>query len=322
MFIGLYINHQTNPMRLSILLISVLALTILNTAIYAQAPNYPRNPEAKQLIYSDLINFSKAYALLASNKDTIDVLTTVYFDKGSPGLKEFVNRHGLTPEMLQKAIRTHSERYSKIDNFISTLESYKLDLQEAMATFHKTVPNPMYAPTYLLVGANRGIAQASFQGQLVTVIKVLDKPHLLTTLIVHELAHFQQAMSMGGQKYISLYGKPNNMLELCLREGGAEFITHRVLNTLTLEKGLEYLQKNEQKLKTKFVNDLKNQQSKYWLWESLNQDDHPKLLGYVLGYKVCKAYYELSEDKEQAIKDILVMENAKQFTETSRYLAE
>lgn len=32
----------------------------------------------------------------------------------------------------------------------------------------------MYPPTYLIVGANRGIGQASMAGQLITVTRIVD----------------------------------------------------------------------------------------------------------------------------------------------------
>ena len=79
------------------------------------------------------------------------------------------------------------------------------------------------------MGANIGIAQASQYGQLVTIMRVLDNEEKLLKVIVHELAHFQQAKAIGGQQYVSLYSQPDNMLGICLREGGAEFITNQVL---------------------------------------------------------------------------------------------
>ena len=137
--------------------------------------------------------------------------------------------------------------------------------------------------------------------------------------MTHELTHFQQAMTMGGQKYISLYRQPNNMLELCLREGGAEFVTSLVLNDITQSKSLGYLEQHESELKQKFVEDLAAQDQTYWLWESVGKADQPKLLGYVMGYKICQSYYRQAPDKSAALKAVLLMEDARQFAESSGY---
>ena len=189
-----------------------------------------------------------------------------------------------------------------------------------MNQFSEVMPNAMYPPTYLLVGANRGIGQASQAGQLITVTRVLDKPEKFRQLMVHELSHFQQAMAMGGQQYQALYSAPKNMLGLCLREGGAEFITSLVLGVITQNKALEFIHQNENQLKQRFVEDLALQEKKYWLWDSLEQEEHPKLLGYAMGYKICAAYYEQAADKPAALQEVLQMKDAEAFTAASGYL--
>ena len=186
----------------------VVALSILfglQLHLQAQMPNYPMEPSSAEIIYSDLENFVNAYAQLSSEKDTLQILESMYFEKGSPGLKEFVNRHQLTADLLKEAIRKYPENYERIAEFIDGIEDFKYLFGQAMMDYDKTIPNVMYAPTYLLVGAHRGIAQASMVGQLVTITKIVDDPDLLITMIVHELSHFQQAKELGGQKYVSLY---------------------------------------------------------------------------------------------------------------------
>ena len=44
-------------------------------------PNYPRTPEDAKLIYTDLEHFMEAYDELATNRDTLQVLQTLYFDQ-------------------------------------------------------------------------------------------------------------------------------------------------------------------------------------------------------------------------------------------------
>ncbi len=156
-------------------------------------------------------------------------------------------------------------------------------------------------------------------GQLITVTRVVDSKEKFKKITVHELSHFQQAMSMGGQKYVQLYSTPDNMLGLCLREGGAEFITSLVLKDITQSKALAYLEQEEQKLKQRFLKDLKNQEQGFWLWASLEQKDAPKLLGYVMGYKICEHYYHGAKDKSQALQTILKMPDAEEFMASSQY---
>jgi hypothetical protein len=298
-----------------------LLMTAFNNNIISQ-PNYPSTPEKAKLVFTDLENFLEAYDQFQPGVDSIAVLNQYYFDRASVGLKEYISKHSLTPELMIKAIQKDPLNYDKIENFVNNIEETKKEFKKSLNKFSKVLPNAMYPPTYLLVGANRGIAQASKYGQLVTLTKVVEDQDKLMMLIIHELSHFQQAMSIGGEKYVALYSTPNNMLGLCLREGGAEFITSLVLNRITQEKSLTYLDENLNELKFKFKEDLKDQNTDYWLWESLNQNEYPKLLGYAMGYKICESYYNRTEDKEQALTVILSITQPDEFLDRSWFFQE
>jgi len=309
-----------NKTRFKLVLVAIITAAT-NYTTHAQ-PNYPTKPEQAQLIYSDVENFIEAFELLKNRTDTIAVLNQYYFDRGSAGLKEFIVKQNLTPEKLKDAIAKSPDSYAKITGFLTKKDAFAPQFSDLMQGFGEVLPKAMYPPTYMLVGANRGVAQASKAGQLVTVTRVVDNDKKLKQLIVHELAHFQQAITMGIQKYGALYATQNNMLAFCLREGGAEFITSLVLNEITQSKSLEYLKNNESALKSRFMADLANQDAKYWLWESLDDPNAPKLLGYVMGYKICDAYYKKATNKQAALTTILMMELPEDFLERSGYFKE
>ena len=282
-------------------------------------PNYPRSPREAKMIYQDLKHFVEAYYALGNKTDTLEVLQTYYFDRGTAGLKEFISRHQLTPEMMRAAMAAHPERYALIPDFLSKISEVEESYTNLMEDYSKVIPQAIYPPTYLLVGANRGIGQASLPGQLITITRVVNDMEKFRKVIVHELSHFQQAMAMGPQKYAQLYSTPNNMLGLCLREGGAEFITSLVLGEITQSVALDYLEKEERRLKQQFLEDLKTQKKDFWLWQSLGQKEYPKLLGYAMGHKICESYYTQQADRSEALKSILEMADAENFTKSSHY---
>lgn len=296
--------------------------SIIATIGISAQPNYPYEPEKALLLYNDLTHFVEAYDQLEVGVDSLYILNTFYFDKASDGLKEYISRHQLTPELLMKAIHDNPDEYSQISDFVMNIESIERDYITTMKKYNTVLPSAIYPPTYLLVGANRGIAQASKYGQLVTITRVLDNPDKLFSMIVHELSHFQQVMAMGFEKYVGLYSSPDNMLGLCLREGGAEFITSLVLNKITQESALSSLNEKENSLKSNFLVDLKAQDQKYWLWESLSQNEHPKLLGYAIGYKICKSHYDNASDNQQSIREILSMADPDAFLANSGYFSD
>jgi len=284
-------------------------------------PNYPKKASDAKLIYSDLEHFIEAYRELAANKDTLEVLQTLYFDRGSAGLKEYINRHQLSAELMRDSMRADPERYALLPGFLDNIATTEQIYRDLMQDVSKVLPDAMYPPTYLLVGANRGIGQASGVGQLVTVTRSVNDLKKLQKIMVHELAHFQQAMAMGLQKYTSLYGTPDNLLGMCLREGGAEFVTSLVLGDITQTGALEFIEKDEVLVKSKFLEDLETdtQNREYWLWAWAGQKEYPKLLGYAMGYKINRVYYDQAQDKEAALQDILRMDDAEAFVSASGY---
>lgn len=283
-------------------------------------PAYPLAPADASIVSTDIVNFIEAYKLLSPESDSLAILRENYFDKGSPGLKEYCNRHGLTPENLSSAIRRAPEAYADVSDFYDSLSDFEEQVLKEFVKFGQKIPDAMYPPTYLLIGANRGIAQASPQGQLITVTRGMKKPDRLINVIIHELAHFQQAKSLGFQAYVGTYSKPNNMLDLILREGGAQFINYYLIRDNAEDYSqLKYFEDDEEALRDKFEKDLNSQDSSYWLWDSIDQKDRPILLGYAVGYKIIKAYYDNAEDKEVAIQDILAINDPKEFLANSGY---
>jgi hypothetical protein len=124
---------------------------------------------------------------------------------------------------------------------------------------------------------------------------------------------------MGFQKYVGVYAQKDNMLALILREGGAEFVTHLVTGRISQTKGLAYMEAHEAELKQRLRDDLARQDAKFWLWESLDQDEIPSLLGYVMGFKICEAYYNAASDKSAALDAILRMKDPDAFLAQSGY---
>jgi hypothetical protein len=299
-------------------------LFLLSSLLGIAQPNYPTSPNEAQLIFEDVDRFIEAFNLLDGSSDTVTILEEKYFAEGSDGLKEYVSRHGLTSTMLAGAITNYPELYTELAiGFPKMKKKYLKKYTSEMVSYKEAVSDAMFPPTYFLVGAYRGIAQASRPGQLVTIEKNWDNPERKFSTIIHELTHFQQARSLGFGEYASTYGKENNMLDLILREGGAEFVTYYLVrkNTKSYSR-LTYVNEREAELKDRFNKDLTNQDKSYWLWDSIGQNEVPILLGYTMGYKICESYYEKATDKEQALKDILAISNPEDFLAQSEYLSD
>lgn len=311
--------HRIMNRHCSLSVLVVLLVGAFSLSLSAQPP-FPTCPEKAQLICSDVELFVAAQSMMGLGADMAAILQVHYLDSGSPGLAEFLTRHPMSASQMAAAMEKHPEEYARIPQWLETIETLRAAYVTQLANYKTVIPDAMFPPTYLLVGDFKGTAQASRTGQLVTITRTLDRPEVLLNIMLHELTHFQQARKMGFQRYVGVYAQKDNMLALILREGGAEFVTHLVTGRISQTKGLAYLEVREQELKERFREDLARQDAKFWLWESLDQDKIPSLLGYVMGFKICQAYYEAASDKSAALDAILRMDNPAEFLAQSGYL--
>ncbi len=301
---------------------SIVYIFAFTVQFITAQPNYPTNANDAELIAIDVKNFVEAINALSSDKDTLLVLQKMYFDKATIGLKEYIRRFNLSAESLSKAIHRYPETYKNIEKFYNEISTIESDYPGEMRRFKEVLPNAIFPPTYFIVGDYSGYANASKFGQLVSIEKSTENHEKLKNLIIHELTHFQQAMSMGIEKYSAVYSRTDNMLELILREGGAEFITYNLIrqNVEQFEK-LKFYEKNEVEYWDRFNADVIEQDKTIWLKAPTIENRKKNLwfLGYCLGYKIVESYYNQSKNKAVAIEEILRMNNADQFLKISKY---
>jgi hypothetical protein len=282
-------------------------------------PDLTKDPNKAPFIYDDVENFIKAYNLFTVEADSLAILQSEYFDKGSPGLKEFVEKYQLNTDMLVKAIRKHPEKYGALHDMPELLSAYSSLTREEFAKLKSYIPDVVYPPTYFLIGAYRGIGSGSAEGQLITVETWSNPIEGKTTMIVHELVHFQQVMAVGHEKYIALYGPEKNLLGLCIREGTAEFFANLVTGKITQDKAVDFTMKNEKRLWELFIKEMHGRETGDWMWSEPSDPEQPNLVGYVIGYRIVKAYYNNAKDKEQALREILSVTDYSTFLEKSGY---
>jgi hypothetical protein len=302
--------------------LSALTLSaVISLPASAQIDATP-DPERAQLVYEDLRNFSHAFEQLSGTGDSIAVLQAEYFDRASPGLAAFVDDYDLTPELLLNAIREHPAEYAAVKDKIPVLEEEEARYRAAYADLAAIVPNPMFTPTYFLVGSYRGIGSGSRAGTLITFEKhsVESLRGDIITLLVHEMAHMQQALAMGVQQYQAIYGpEGGSLLAFTIREGVAEYMADRVTGRMTQEDGREFLKAHERELWQRFEPEMLGAETGDWMWSRPSDPDQPAHIGYVLGARIVSVYYENAEDKDQAIRDILAVTDYPTFLERSGY---
>lgn len=284
------------------------------------------DPEAAQIISSDIDNFWKAFDA-AKPENSLYIFRDQYIRKGSIGLQEFtLYRIGSSCELVD-AIEAHPKYYRSIRE--STLKAHAFR-EPIRATFRKLKAlygAALFPDVYLLIGRMNSGGTYTENALLIgvemygrtkdmpveelkewhrQVIKPIDEiPHI----VAHELIHYQQK-----------YPKPNkSLLGASIGEGSADFIAELISGNHINQHLHAYGNPREEELWREFKQAMTTNDTASWLYNGGKIKDRPADLGYYIGYKIAEAYYRQSPDKRQAIRDILEIQDFERFLTSSKY---
>jgi hypothetical protein len=137
-----------------------------------------------------------------------------------------------------------------------------------------------------------------------------ENKEFLRDLVSHELAHLYQK-----------YSDSDTLLAQCIKEGAADFIANKVVGIKLNPFIYDYGYKNEHILKEQFKQEYSNLNWNNWLYNGrTTNDNYPSDLGYFIGYRICERYFENSNDKKQAMFEILNIKDFLDFIQKSGYV--
>jgi len=281
--------------------------------------NLTEDPAKAPFVFTDIESFVAAHGKLTDGADTLAILQVEYLDKGTPGLKMFIEKYGLTAERLAGAIQKHPEKYGSLADMPELLAEQARLYRKSYAALKLVMPNAVFPPTYFLIGAYRGIGSGSTEGQLITVEKWHKPLEDKRPLLIHELVHFEQVVAVGYEKYKALFGPEKSLLGLCIREGTAEFFADLVTGEITQDEALDYTLKHEKRLWGWFQKEMDGRETGDWMWKQPEDPEQPRHVGYVMGYRMVQAYYNNADDKAQAVREILSVTDYPAFLRKSGY---
>ena len=129
----------------------------------------------------------------------------------------------------------------------------------------------------------------------------------IPAIVAHELVHTQQRTASS-----------RTLLASAIREGSADFLGE-LISGLNINAHIhEWANLRERELWEDFRRVMGGTDSSGWLYSS-RADDEPADLGYWMGYRITKAYYERADDKREAIREILTIRDFPAFLAASGY---
>lgn len=303
--------YQKKAQLITILLIAFQSILAQNT-----------DPQKIELVTSDIDNFWAAYD--ASQPDlNPEPFKKIYIKNGSKGLKGFINGRIQNADNLVSVISKRPKYYESLKEVTPRISLMEKEIKGYLTKMKDLYPNAIFPPVYFVIGAMNSGGTTSRHGLIIgvdmygltpdtpeeelsnwlrTVLKSVDEiPHI----VVHELVHFQQ-------KYDG-----RNLLSASIKEGAADFVGELVSGRHINEHVHDFANPKEEELWKEFEGRMFDNNFDGWLYSS--QEGRPNDLGYWMGYKITKSYYDSMDDKKQAIDDIMNIKDFEQFLVDSQY---
>ncbi|HET9439000.1 MAG TPA: DUF2268 domain-containing putative Zn-dependent protease [Longimicrobiales bacterium] len=294
----------------------------------ARAQTRAAHPDSARIVVSDVANFWRAYDRLTpslTRADSVRVLANEYIAHASPGLQGYLETHlqksenllmglGLLPRYMA-AVRTNTLNINpeavraalrRVEAFYS--DATYPDIYFVIAGFHSqgTVSRGNVVIAAEMVSADA----ATPRGELPPFLRGVDLTRaVLPCIMVHEMMHAQQN-----------YQADRSLLAQVLVEGVADFITQRAIGCVqTAAATYEYGGAHERELWLQFQREMSGTDYSKWLYNGNTIKDRPDQLGYWMGYQIAGAYYERARDKQQAIRDLLHIQDYEAVLQASGY---
>jgi uncharacterized protein YjaZ len=277
------------------------------TAHGASAPSAP-SPE---IHIEDVERFYRIYDA-ANGRPTAEQLQHEYIDAGSEGLHTLARRRNVTGARIAETLARNPKIYANARHCMTVLPRVKQRVQVALEKLARLNPEGQFPPVTVAVSRGKpagiGYPDSGIQIGLEAVCAAdFLNPNVedrFVHLISHEYVHVQQAPALSGRDDLTV-------LERSLLEGGAELISELISGLVGQAHFPRLTQGREKEIETAFLADQDKTDLSAWLDNSTLEQ--PGDLGYWVGHRIVKSYYQHATDKRQAVRDVFQMTDAKAF---------
>lgn len=295
----------------------------------------------QRVLTQDIDHFWEAFDALKKCKthtDSVKAIQQLYLDRATDGLVDFIKVRDFTAEKFVHQIAGRPKFYASVRPNTFKVKEAAPAIDSVFMNFKKIYPNfqpfkvcfaigvvgtgGTVSDKFVLIGTE---VMTSTKNQDLSEFKNSAYARVLAgednfvqkvkNIVAHEAVHTQQDFVP-----VDSTGIICPLLYDCIKEGGADFIGQLTAGG-QINAGIHaYGDAHEKELWVKFKNELCNESHGNWLYNYDSvKGEVPADLGYYIGYRIARAYYNHAGDKGQAVSDIIEMRDAVKFLEKSLY---
>jgi Predicted Zn-dependent protease (DUF2268) len=276
------------------------------------SPQKVFDPAAGPIIHTeDVARFYEVYDA-AGGHPTADQLQHDYIDPGSDGLHRFAELRKISGTTIAETLVKHPEIYSNAERCMVALPRVRQRLEVALRLLGRLYPEARFPPVTIAVGRGKPVAVGNSVTGVQVGLEALCATEYLNSnvedrfvhVIAHEFAHVQQVPALVDDENATV-------LEGSLNEGAAEFTAELISGEVAYSYFRKTTKGHEKEIETAFASDEDKTDRSQWLNNGTREK--PGDLGYWVGYRIVKSYYQHASDKRQALREILEMTDSKAF---------
>jgi hypothetical protein len=276
-----------------------------------------------RLVTDDIPRFWRAYdeSRSATRPQRIAILRRDYIEQGSQGLIDYYLMKIGSVETLADFVNAHRGYYDAVRAATMRVDRELPAVRAAMQRMKALYPAATFADVYFVIGRLSSGGTASSHGLLIGtemyaadptaphdelplgIRRVLSTPDELPHAVMHELMHFMQAPQ-----------RDFTLLNTSVREGGAEFLAEIASPLPDARKPFyrAWGEAHADMVWTQFTSAMSGRDKRRWIGNNAEAtDEWPADLGYFIGYEIARGYYDRAASKEDAIRDLLAIRDAR-----------
>ncbi len=263
----------------------------------------------------DVERFYRIYSA-ANGHPTADELQRDYLDPGSEGLHQFARMRKITGASIADTLAKRPEIYSGAKRCMDVLPAVRERVTVALGTLEQLYPEARFPSVTIAVGRGKPVGVGSPVSGVQIGLEALCATDWLNPnvedrfvhLIAHEYAHVQQVQALVDDEHPTV-------LAMSIIEGAAEFTAELISGKVSNLRLGDSTAGREKEIETAFIADQDKTETSAWLYNST--PEQPRDLGYWVGYRIVKSYYQHASDKRRALREILQMNDPKAFLSKS-----
>jgi hypothetical protein len=297
--------------------IAFLVLVVTIQTDLAAAQDLTTEPNQVRLEVSDVRRLARVLRTTPAS-DRAASIERDYLAQASPGLQRYATEYKVTGASLAAALARRPEPYADLDRAVDAVLALEPALRSAFQKLKDLFPAATFPPIWFVAGHFAAGGMIEREGVVIGLEMFASNLDGIVPIVMHELAHFQSAMALGPETYLRAIGPEGTLLSRALREGSAELFAQLTAGQHINPAAERYGLQHESELWARFQKEMARPETGDWMFVRPS-NRWPQDLGYWMGYRIAKSYFDRAENKPQAVQEILNLTDFVAFLKASRY---